>query len=171
MHAQTQRFRDDSKADNDLFKDCLKTLQVAIDLLSEESVQGFMTKFKNQPLRTIIQRLVDSQQRDVEEAIAILQFLNTYAQQLRGSLHLHSENILAHIQKNKQVQQVFSRGFYEQEARDQHHILWCKVLTLLRTLNQNLIDEDLPDLAAQNGEGYLQSFDPQSYIRQLLGFL
>ena len=83
-----------------------------MDLLSEDSAHSFMSKVNCQPLRTIIHRLIDSQQSDVDEAIAIVQFLTSYAKQARGSLHLYAEGIVSQLQKNKCVAQINHKFFY-----------------------------------------------------------
>jgi hypothetical protein len=53
-------------------------MSVAIDLMSENSIQEFMHKRGNQPLRIIIQRFIDTN-INLDETILIVQFLNTYA--------------------------------------------------------------------------------------------
>lgn len=84
-------------ANSSLFESCLRILQVAIDLLSEESVNEFMGANRNQPLRPVVQRLIDCQKSDVREVIQIVELLNSYAQYASGAAHLYRQNILTHL--------------------------------------------------------------------------
>jgi hypothetical protein len=73
-------------------------MQVALELLSDSTIQQFMTKKVNPPLSVIIQKLNSQNATQVEECILILQFLNTYANQMAGAHHLFEENVLQYIQ-------------------------------------------------------------------------
>jgi hypothetical protein len=80
-----------------LFLQCLRTLQVAIDLLSEADMR------RENAIKIITQRLNNikgTSQADMKETIQILQFLNTYAQPKRGSYHL-AEQIFQHLRHNQ----------------------------------------------------------------------
>lgn len=55
-----------------LFNNCLRILEVGINLLSESSMQEFMQKGMNQPLRIIIQRFIDTNSASVHDTIRIV---------------------------------------------------------------------------------------------------
>ena len=107
----------DGQGSSLLFRDCLRALQVAIELsrpsakaspyqrslASSASMQEFMQRRQNPPLRIIVQKFVDGKSNDIEESIMIVQFLNTYADNKRGAQHLYSENIFQHLQTNRDI--------------------------------------------------------------------
>lgn len=55
-----------------LFNNCLRILELGINLLSESSMQEFMQKGMNQPLRIIIQRFIGTNSASVQDAIRIV---------------------------------------------------------------------------------------------------
>ena len=62
---------------------------------------------------------------------------------------------------------VYEQGnFYKNDqARDEHHIVWCHVLLLIRSLSTHLLDENQVILE------YGMHIDPETYLRSLIGFL
>lgn len=71
-----------------------------------------MSKKVNPPLSVIIQKLNSQNATQVEETILIVQFLNTYANQMAGALHLFEENVLQYIQQNSCVVQAHNQDLY-----------------------------------------------------------
>ena len=185
-----------------LFRDCLRALQVAIELsrpsakastyqrslASSASMQEFMQRRQNPPLRIIVQKFVDGKPDEIEETILIVQFLNTYADTKRGAQHLYSENIFQHLQMNQDITRAIQStedNCYVQgragessldgepmsfrDKRNPYHILWCQVLLLIRTLNKHLLDEDSNIGVLEDNRGH--NLDPQTYLRSLMSFL
>lgn len=146
-----------------LFNNCLRILEVGINLLSESGMQEFMQKGMNQPLRIIIQRFVDTNSANVHDTIRIVQFLSAYAQSKRGAQHLYSENIFQHLQMNRCIQAVNQHDFYcdgstRSESRNPYHMLLCQVLLLLRTLNDHMLVESHEEAGVSGTAAYLRNF-------------
>ena len=62
----------------------------------------------------------------------------------------------------------------QHQIRNPFHILWCKVLRLIRTLNENLLDDEVSGLTSsqvQQVTYMVQRFDQQVYLRTLRNFL
>lgn len=156
-----------------LFQTCVRALQVSIDLLSEKSVQEFMDRgSREQPLGIVIKRLIDAKNCNVEETIMIVQFLNTYAQSRNGALHLVTENIFQHLLSSPCITQAQTHDFYLASnigggQRDPFSMLWLQVLLLVRSLNEQLLDEEVH----LGDPRHQQRVDPQSYMRSVVGFL
>lgn len=114
----------------------------------------------NQPLRIIIQRLIGQDSSDVESAIEIVQFLISYAELETGSEYLMRENVLQYLFMNQcminaKMQDLYMQTADNEETRNPHHILWCQMLLLIRTLASNLLDGSSSSFSGQS-QGFLK---------------
>lgn len=125
-----------------------------------------MKKKDNLPLRLIIQKFIGSS-ITTEESIHIIHFLTSYSNVEEGATHLFQENILHSIGINNCLALVNKQELYVvqdgETKRNPTHILWCSVLLLIRTLNEQLI----------NSPDYLRSLIKQirSFEHRLLSVL